>query len=295
MIVSILGSNGFLSSVVANYFYAEGNIVNVYGLECPKYKYNNYININLVKQKVNYIELAKSDIIIYAIGAGIQSNLHENSSLIYLLNVTSPVEICLGLKDFEYSGIFITFGSVFEIGISKEEHLFTEEDILTATSVAPTDYVVSKRMFSRFITSLNVPFVTWHFILPTIYGENENPLRLIPYTINSIRNNRRLNFTSGSQIRQYIYVDEIVTIIEKSIKCNLNSGIYNCQGPETLTIYEIVKLIHNVMHHQLSNDCFGKVSRTDTEMKYLALDGKKLSERIGYEAHILISDIISKY
>ena len=66
-----------------------------------------------------------SDIIIYAIGAGIQSDLKEGFNLIYNLNVTVPVSICNKLKELDYKGTFVTFGSFFEIGETKETKPFT--------------------------------------------------------------------------------------------------------------------------------------------------------------------------
>lgn len=294
--ITILGSNGFLSNAIAKYANNNSWTLEVYGLDDPiGVKYDKFVKCNLMDAELDCSGLLDSDIVVYAIGAGIQSNLKEGYNLIYSLNVTAPVTICNKLKELDYKGVFVTFGSVFEMGETKEAHFFTEEEVMTSAAPAPSDYVVSKRMLTRFVTSYKHDFTHWHFIIPTIYGEAENTKRLIPYTINAIRNGEPLHFTAGDQTRQYVYVDEVPRLIELSFEKQLPSGMYNIQGKETLTVKEIVTLIHRAMGKEVPNDCFGTAQRTDVGMKYLALDGKRLSDHIGFEATLSIGEIIKKY
>ena len=296
MKIIILGSNGFLSNAIARYVNNNNWTLEVYGLDEPiGVKYDKFVRCNLMDAELDCSGLLDANIIVYAIGAGIQSNLKESYNLIYSLNVTAPVTICNKLKELNYKGVFVTFGSVFEMGETKEAHFFTEEEVMSSPAPAPSDYVVSKRMLTRFVTSYKHDFTHWHFIIPTIYGEAENPKRLIPYTINSIRNGEPLHFTAGDQTRQYVYVDEVPRLIELSFEKQLPSGMYNIQGKETLTVKEIVTLIHKAMGREVPSDCFGTAQRTDVGMKYLALDGKQLRDHIGFEATLSIDEIIKKY
>ena len=296
MKVTILGTNGFLSRAIAVYCNGKGYPVNMYGLDEPKgHSFDAFHKVNLMTEELDYDDLIKSDIIVYAIGAGIQSNLKEGNDLIYNLNVTAPVKICNALKTAGYKGCFITFGSVFEMGVTHEKRFFNETDVLTSVCPAPNDYTVSKRMLSRFVDSYKHDFTNWHFFIPTIYGENENPLRLIPYTINAIRNNEPLHFTAGDQTRQYIYVGEVPAMIDLAYGKQLPSGIYNIQGKDTLTVREIVTAIHKHFGKDVPDDCFGSAKRADVGMKYLALDGSKLKSSIGFEATISLTDVIDRY
>lgn len=296
MKITILGTNGFLSRAIALYCNEKHYTLNMYGLNEPVgHEYDTFHKVNLMTDDLNNEDIIQSDIIVYAIGAGIQSNLKEGNDLIYNLNVNVPVKICNSLKTAEYKGCFITFGSVFEMGETKEERYFTEEDVLTSICPAPNDYTVSKRMLSRFIDSYKHDFTHWHFFIPTIYGEKENPLRLIPYTINAIKNKEKLHFTAGDQTRQYIYVGEVPCMIDLAYSKKLPSGIYNIQGKDTLTVREIVTKIHKHFNVEVPDDCFGSVKRADVGMKYLALDGTKLKNAIGFEANISLADVIDKY
>ena len=296
MKLSILGCNGFLSTAIARYANNKRWTLNMYGLDEPQgHSYDKFIQCNLMDAELDCTSLLDSDIVVYAIGAGIQSNLKEGFNLIYNLNVTAPVTICNKLKELGFKGRFVTFGSMFEMGETKEERFFTEEDILTSTASAPSDYVVSKRMLTRFVTSYKHDFTHWHFIIPTIYGPGENPKRLIPYTINAIKNGEELQFTAGDQTRQYVCVDEVPRMLELSYEKNLPSGMYNIQGKETLTVKEIVELIHKKFGQEVPCGCFGTAQRTDVGMKYLALDGRSLRNAIAYQASISIEEMVFKY
>ncbi len=296
MKVSILGTNGFLSTAIAQYAIAEGWTLDMYGLEQPKlHSCDQFHRVNLMDSDLDGSPLLDSDMVVYAIGAGIQANLREGFDLIYRLNVTAPVTICNKLKELGYKGRFVTFGSVFEMGATTEQRFFTEEDVLASTCVAPNDYTVSKRMLSRFVSSYSHDFVHWHFYIPTIYGAGENPKRLIPYVVNAIRQGDDLHFTAGDQVRQYVHVSEVPRMLGVAVEKNLPSGLYNIQGSETLTVKEIVTKIHHAMGKDVPVGCFGSVQRADVGMKYLALDGSKLRDAIGFEAKRGILDSLGDY
>lgn len=296
MKIAILGCNGFLSTAIAKYANEKDWHLDMYGLDEPQgHSYDKFVKCNLMDAELDCTPLLDSDIIVYAIGAGIQSNLKEGFNLIYNLNVTAPVTICNKLKELDYKGCFVTLGSVFEMGETKETKFFTEEDVLSSSAPAPSDYVVSKRMLTRFVTSYKHDFTHWHFIIPTIYGPGENPKRLIPYTINAIKNGEELHFTAGDQTRQYICVDEVPRMLEMAFEKKLPSGMYNIQGKETLTVKEIVELLHKGLGKEVPEGCFGTAQRTDVGMKYLALDGKKLYQSIGFTASITIAEMIESY
>lgn len=296
MKLSILGTNGFLSTAIAKYAISKGWTLGMYGLQSPnEHTCDVFHLVNLMDSEMDCTSLLDSDLIVYAIGAGIQANLKEGYNLIYNLNVTAPVTICNKLKELDYKGCFVTFGSVFEMGATTEQRYFTEQDVLTSLCPAPNDYTVSKRMLSSFVSSYKHDFTHWHFYIPTIYGAGENPKRLIPYVVNAIKNDEELHFTAGDQVRQYVHVSEVPRILDLALSKTLPSGVYNIQGSETLSVKEIVTKIHHAMGKEVPAGCFGSVQRADAGMKYLALDGSKLKNAIGFVAEKSIEDTLNDY
>lgn len=296
MKISIIGTNGLLSDSIGRFCNKNNISLDMYGLFAPEHHIcDNFYCVNLIDEELPYEIIKRSDIIIYAVGAGIQSNLKESFDIIYTLNVTIPVRVVNSLKQVGYSGTFVTFGSYFEIGENSENKLFLETDLLQSQNKVLNDYSVSKRMLSRFMTSAETVFRTWHFILPTIYGEQEAPHRLIPYTINAIKSNSTIEFTSGDQIRQYIYIDEIADILLCAYDENLSSGVYNIAGTETLTVKELVTALFSKFDTVLPDSVFGKAQRVDTGMKILQLNGDKLASAIKFKPTIKILDVYDRY
>lgn len=296
MKVSIIGTNGFLSKTIAKYCNSHNYELDMYGLEEPRgHQYDHFCKVDLVNGEIDYDKILYSDIIINAFGAGIQSNLHESARLIYDLNVNVPIKICDTLRLRGFKGIFVSFGSYFETGNVPGRKKITEEELCNSVCDVPNDYAVSKRLLTRFVQSYPRQFTHWHFIIPTIYGPDENPMRLIPYTIHGIQSGEALHFTSGEQCRQYIPVTEIPKILALAYHKCLPDGIYNIEGNETMSVREIVTLIFKTLGKEIPSDCFGTSQRADTGMKYLALDGSRLFNAIGYKDTSKLEDNIKDY
>lgn len=296
MKIAIIGTNGFLSTTIAKYGISKKWQIDMYGLKKPfHHEYSHFYKIDLIHEEIYFFQICKYDLIIYAAGAGIQSDLNENVDIIYQLNTFVPVRLCKELQNNNYMGVLVTFGSYFELGESYEHKLATELDIINANTPAPTDYILSKRMLTKFIISYKHTFTHWHFILPTIFGPGENPLRLIPYTIKSIQNNEKLNFTSGEQIRQYLHVENVIKSIEKAIEIFLPSGVYNIASEYILSVKELIEKISKIMQIELPLDTFGTKNRLDVTMKYLAIDGTKINQYLGKIDMMKLEEVLQLY
>ena len=69
MKISILGTNGFLSTAIAKYANEVGWTLNMYGLDAPiDCEYSNFYKVNLMDAELDCSGLMDSDLIIYAIG-----------------------------------------------------------------------------------------------------------------------------------------------------------------------------------------------------------------------------------
>ena len=296
MLVSIIGSNGLLSRSISSYCNVNNIEINIHGRQDPiDVDFLQFFKVDLLNEALNFQILSKSDVIIYAAGAGIQSNKKQNTEEINFLNSTLPISILTELENFNFNGVFITFGSYFEIGVNDKNIMFDEEMLIKSDNEVLNDYSSSKRKLTSFLSRHKGSFKNYHFVLPTIYGEIESNHRLIPYTINSLMKKEDLNFTSGNQVRQYIYVNEIPHILFLSIESNLVSGVYNISGMETLTVKQLVEIIHLKLDKPMSEEIFGKANRADTGMINLQLDGSLLREKINFEPEIQIIDVIDKY
>lgn len=301
MIISIFGTNGMLSTYLSIYFIQRDNVIlNLYGIEEPKdYRYNSFVYVNLLEDEIDYNILVKSDIIIYAAGAGVQAAVDTKSDLMYNLNLFIPIKICNKLKEHNYKGTYISFGSYMEIGLNDNENiLFSEKQIELSPLQVTNDYALSKRLLTRYMGNLIAGFKYWHFILPNMFVKNEAGTRLIPFVlgyIKSVKNGELIDlpkFSSGNQIRQYINLEELCIVLSKSLEYDMRSGIYNVGGGDIFTIKELITRLFNFYDLLVADEMFGQEVRRDGDIMCLKIDGAKLENEIKYLPNQRIESIL---
>ena len=305
MRIAIIGANGMLSVALTKYFYGRTDTtVVVYGLDAPQgYTCDEFYEINLLKQKLNYEELSQLDVIIYASGAGVQAALKTDSALMYALNVTTPIDITLGLKKAGFNGVYVSFGSYMEIGINDEDcKSFDEEDVVCSPLPVSNDYALSKRLYGRYMRDFNAGFTVYHFILPNMFSEDDlRPgTRLVPYTLKYLQDYNlgqpveEPRFSAGTQTRQFITLEEMILTVDKAIKAKIASGMYCVGGGEFMSIRHLIERLFAIYDVPCKDDYFGQSVRRDGDIRSLRLDGTKLYKALGYQPDKTIEDIFKR-
>lgn len=291
-----------LSVALTKYYNAKkGVTVDVYGLDVPKgYECDNFYQVNLLKDKLDYDKLVASDVIVYASGAGVQAALQTDSSLMYALNVNAPIEMTLQLKKHNYKGIYVSFGSYMEIGLNMEDgKAFTEDEVICSTLPVTNDYGLSKRLYGRYMMDFSADFTFYHFILPNMFSEDDlKPgTRLVPYTLQYLqdynvgKNTQNPSFSAGLQTRQFITLEEMIQTVDKAVCKHIVSGIYNMGGGEFLSIRNLIERLFAIYNVPCKDEFFGQEVRRDGDIKSLRIDGSKLMNELGVLPNSKIEDI----
>ena len=75
-----------------------------------------------------------------------------------------------------------------------------------------------------------------------VYGPKQDVNRIIPITIfNSIKN-KKFDCSSGKQLRDFIYIDDVIEAIIKTLKMRVSREIINIGSGHPITIKKIIKL-----------------------------------------------------
>ena len=306
MKIAIIGTNGMLSVALTKFFYRQTDVeIETFGLDEPKdYACNRFHQVNLLKDKLDYSYLVSFDVIIYASGAGVQAALNTDPSLMYALNVNTPIEMTLQLKKCGYKGIYISFGSYMEIGINDEDGKdFTENDVVCSALPVSNDYALSKRLYGRYMLDFNADFLAWHFILPNMFSSDDfKPgTRLIPYILQYIQNKKNgivcdePKFSAGTQTRQFIFLDEVMAVLQRAIENKIPSGIYNVGGGEFYSIRNLIERVFAFYNEPCKDSFFGQSVRRDGDIKSLRISGEKLYNAIDYLPSCRIEDALGKF
>ena len=297
MKIAIIGSTSFLAGYIIEQLRKPDYTLYLFGRKKESEVNFEFSLFDLPGSYPDIADLLKFDAIIYCAGAGIQANLKQGKGVIFELNAFYPIRLFNGLMEGNFNGKFISFGSYFEIGDSKEATKFTENDLLKSRLKVPNDYCISKRVFSRFIDSVNCAFSYIHLVLPNIYGKDENPLRIIPSVIESIRTKIPMSFTAGTQVRQYLHVRDISQLVENCINNSFKSGVYNITFSEQVQVRQLVEKIYEQMgaKDEFSKVQFGQENRSDNKMQYLLLDDSKARNNLGWDPKYGIENGINSY
>ena len=257
---------------------------------------------NYPSNPLDYTELITFDVIYYCAGAGIQPKHQDNNAQIYELNAFEPIRLATALKDANYTGKLVTFGSYFEIGNHQEERSYTEKELVTHTNPLPNAYCTAKNLLTRFVdtelrTSNKLPFVFQHFILTNIYGATENSNRLIPYIIQSSIQKEPLSFTAGTQERQYTHIQDIVDFLVDNLMVK-QSSVFNLTDNTVIRVRDMIEKVLQVLEKALKikpNATFGTADKRDVSMKYLALNTSRLQNCFNFEPQISLEQGIKEY
>lgn len=166
----------------------------------------------------NYKEhLSECDVFIHIAAYGVVNGASDTSKCI-LWNVTSTYELC---KQAYEAGVkkFIIVGSCFEYGASGKEYDFIP---VTASLKPLTSYAASKAAASILLYGWAVEKNLKMQILRVfhVYGEGEDESRLWPSLYEAAINGRDFKMTKGGQVRDFIYVKDVVQKMINNLQFN---------------------------------------------------------------------------
>lgn len=127
-------------------------------------------------------------------------------------NIRGTMNLLSATKNVNYE-IFINTGSSSEYGI--KESPIKETDILEPVSFYASTKASATLLCQVFAREYAKPIVTLRPF--SVYGPYEEKKRFIPTVVNAVIENQPIKLTSGSQRRDFIYVQDVVDIYIKTM------------------------------------------------------------------------------
>jgi nucleoside-diphosphate-sugar epimerase len=294
MKIALVGATGFLGNEFRDHLQGSGHQLLSFSRSCPDPFENESVIEAAVDERFPLEKLLDQDLVLYCAGSGVQSGSVVDNTEVYLVNTYFPIKLAEYLAQRVFTGTLVTFGSYFEIGNNAVSRQFREGEIIFASAEVPNAYCISKRLLTKYVHDSRSKFRHLHFILPTIYGERENPNRLIPYMVNCLGNRHALSLTAANQVRQYLYVRDLVAMV-MDLTEQLAPGIYNVPSAITITIRELATKVAAYFEVSLNESSFNAVARADTAMRDLQMDASALRQSIPDFRFTRLDDVIPRY
>ena len=114
------------------------------------------------------------------------------------------------------------------------------------------------------------------------FGPNQYPEKLIPYSLNLIKNNQKLRiYGDGKNVRDWLYVDDHSHAILSILENGIIGESYNISSNQLYNNLEVAEMINNSFNKPRDNIEFIK-DRPGHDLQY-ALSSKKLRDQTGWE------------
>ncbi len=296
MKILITGGTGFIGSALVRRLVVEGHD-EVYVLDKD---ISNIFRLEPVKDKINLIE---GDI------------LNPKSYVDQIINIKPDVVYHLAwyaepgkyltsienLEHLKYGIDFIKF--LFELGVKKIiitgtcfEYDTSYGYLSESTSEKPEHLYSScklalKKVAEQLSYIYEIPLI-WARIF-YLYGPYEHPNRLIPYVINSLFSNKKVELRShGLQIRDYLHVDDVA----QGLICLLNeekTSTYNIGSGNPVRVRDLVNQIGEILGKK-ELISFAPDTTPLNEPMFICADNTKL-KKLGFKPYHDLRSHLSEF
>ena len=116
------------------------------------------------------------------------------------------------------------------------------------------------------------------------YGPRQDNNRFIPIIINSCLLNKKFDCSEGKQYRDFIYIDDVVNVIMKSLKSNIVWEIFNIGTGKPKKIKDIIKKINKLINRGVPN--YGKIKMRKDEIMKLYPNINKAKTKLNWNPKI---------
>ena len=127
-------------------------------------------------------------------------------------------------------------------------------------------YGISKLKSTKYLEQSEINFVILR--LYQIYGPHQKFDRLIPLAIKNLLSGNKFNSSKGLQVRDFLYVDDFILLINKILKKkNIKKGIYNVGSGKPTNVKTVLTKIQKLIGKSKIN--FNAIEMRKEEIKYL--------------------------
>ena len=298
--VLVTGASGFIGKNLVDRLLKEK--VNVYVLlRKPIVDYKKEIGVN---PKINYVffddiklhnmmHLPEMDVCFNLAGYGIDYKDRDIDQMIEG-NIRFLLQL-IQFSKYNKTKLIVNTGSGAEYGIIEGKKI-SEKDIMQPQSLYGISKFCGFKMGNLYAKENGVEIVT---VRPFgVYGPGEKEHRLVPQLIRSLEEEKTLEMTLGEQIRDYIYIDDLIDAYIKIAKSPNKDiyGVYNVCSSEGISVKEIANIIEEIygLENKHSKFKFGSIPYRIDEIMYYVGDNTKILNEIGWKPSTDIRDGLKK-
>lgn len=292
--ILITGASGFVGQHLINslikencklYCFVRGLSIDFNNTESEEIS---YYDIDL-KQKEDLNNIVKSispDIVIHLAGKKNRSNEINEIKSILDNNVFGTLNLFESLLSVSNLKKIILLGSIEEYGFGYSP--FKEDSFENPISTYGVSKLTISKLAKIFINEYNLPIT---ILRPSIiYGPMQGTEMFIPSLINSLSNKQNFQMTKGEQYRDFLYIDDLIEAIKKTILIdNLTGSTFNIASGISFKLSNIAIKIANILNAE-DNLQIGALDYRKSEIMNYTVDIALALDKLNWKPNTSIDE-----
>lgn len=306
--IIITGVSSFIGVHLAKFFSKNFNVYGTISMKFDDYNDINRLRLKSIVNNITFLEDfnlmnhdnirktisdIKPDYFIHHAGwTDLYTSLDYDLVKGFKTNVMPLSALFSSLKENNCKGIILT-GSSAEYSDGEVSDLETD---ICYPSMPYGFLKLSQSIYAKQLsTYYNLPTRIARVYIP--FGPFDSPNKLIPYVITNLYNNQLAKLSPCTQIRDFIYIDELVKIYKFLLSdlINGNFEIYNCASGNPLQLRSLLVLIAKEMKKSTDLLSFSSIRTREGEQNYSCANFNKLNEKYNGITNIDIADSLKDY
>ena len=282
----VTGSTGFVGANLTRHLVKNGFEVhvivrkksNLWRIDDIKKKIHiHYVNLNQSKELKKLLEKIDPNFIFHLAAYGAYSWQSELKKMIKT-NLEGTMNLLDASLDIDYE-CFVNAGSSSEYGFKKSP--MKEDMALDPNSYYALTKASSTMLCKVYAKKFKKPIVTLRLF--SVYGPYEDRNRLVPTAIMCSILKKSLDVTSGGEMRDFIYIDDVIMAFLAAIELNTLEGqVYNIGTGRQYTNVDVGKTVSDISNGGLDMKV-GKYTRRDWDTNYWVADISKSKKYLGWK------------
>lgn len=136
--------------------------------------------------------------------------------------------------------------------------------------------------------SLGIPFVVLRLF--NVYGPGEPPHRLLPYLVERLTGGDPANLTAGTQVRDFVYVEDAVDALVAAATADLATEAYNVATGIGTAVGDVVRMAAAELDAPEYLLRFGPLESRPDEPATIVGDPARFTEATGWSASTSVAD-----
>ncbi len=291
--VLVTGGNGYLGRNLINrlvlmgakvFSLDNGDDFNLLDVESHCVDIRNYEELSII---VNEIK----PYYIYHLAASLdRTRDFTKTNTIFDINLTGTVNLLNALKNIQYQNfIFTSTSDVY--GGKETKPPFKEDD----SFIPASPYSLSKYCAETAIKTFSELYKKNYTILRlfNFVGKDMPDNFFIPQLIKKIRQNRDFDMTKGEQVRDILYIEDILQALIISLKNSAYNNVFNVCSGKGHSIKKISLEIKKSLNSKTKLN-FGSLPYRDNEIWKMVGDNIKIKDKLNFKVNYKLETILDK-